>query len=400
MADIKKTISSRLEPLFPVLLYVRYKQVLKSIDNCLSSHPDILFFFPAYHVGGAEKVHLQIMDTVQKLNISTFITHKSASTALKNEFIKRTKCFSDFNLIGNHSYFRKKIALRIAKYLNQVTKPVTIFGCNNIIFYEIIDQLKNPSIKKIDLIHAFSPYADGIENRSLLSIKQLDLRIVINNTTKENIKTQYESSGIPVIELDKIKVIYNPIENCSFVEKNFKKELKCIWVGRGSDEKRPWIFAKIAQKCYELTLPITFSMIGNVKQLIPLQYQSFLNFYGELHDAKKIKKIYQEHDLLITTSIFEGFPLTITEAVCNGLINISTDVGGIGEHIKNRITGYLIPNFEDENLIVEEFVKILQFILKSPENNNQIIKNAFDYIQTTFSKAIFSELYSKYLINE
>jgi glycosyltransferase involved in cell wall biosynthesis len=48
-------------------------------------------------------------------------------------------------------------------------------------------------------------------------------------------------------------------------------------------------------------------------------------------------------DLFLLTSISEGIPLTIIEAMAAGLPVVATDVGGMSEVVANGETGYLAP---------------------------------------------------------
>lgn len=52
---------------------------------------------------------------------------------------------------------------------------------------------------------------------------------------------------------------------------------------------------------------------------------------------------YRRADIFITTSISDGTPVSILEAMASGLPCIATSVGGIPEWIENRTTGFLIP---------------------------------------------------------
>ncbi len=50
------------------------------------------------------------------------------------------------------------------------------------------------------------------------------------------------------------------------------------------------------------------------------------------------------------TSISEGIPVTIIEAMAAGLPVVATDVGGVGEVVVDESTGLLAPSGDDEAL--------------------------------------------------
>ena len=52
-----------------------------------------IFFFPFYHIGGAEKVHLDILNCLDRKDTLTFITNDSMNDGFKDEFKKATHLF-------------------------------------------------------------------------------------------------------------------------------------------------------------------------------------------------------------------------------------------------------------------------------------------------------------------
>lgn len=401
-SKLRALMTKLLEPVLPVLFFLKYKKLCKDLDKCFLEKVDVFFFFPAYHIGGAEKIHLQILLTLQDKKVATFITNKSQTSALKDQFINASDYFIDFNKIGNYIFFQRKLINRLSKKFNNLKYKCTVFGCNSFIFYDIIDEIQNPLIRKIDLLHAFSPYLHGIEKRAVFSVMNLNKRIIINKKTKEDLQHQYQEYNVNKIELNKLINIYNPFTyKCHNERKNFILPLNCLWVGRGSKEKRPWIFARIAERSFEKKLPLRFSMIGNVSSLIPTPLKQYIVFYGEIESETKMQSLYFQHDLLLTTSIYEGFPLTIVEAICNNVVNLSTNVGGISEHITHKKNGFLIDDSErSEEEIINSFIEAMENILNNPTVLAEIRKNAVDYVRATFSMQKFKERYREILINE
>jgi len=52
---------------------------------------------------------------------------------------------------------------------------------------------------------------------------------------------------------------------------------------------------------------------------------------------------YQQADIFITTSISDGTPVSLLEAMASGLPCIATQIGGIPEWVEQNKTGLLIP---------------------------------------------------------
>ncbi len=60
-------------------------------------------------------------------------------------------------------------------------------------------------------------------------------------------------------------------------------------------------------------------------------------------DIKALAKYYQAADIYLHAARAENFPNVILEALACGTLVIATNVGGIGEQIRDGETGYLVP---------------------------------------------------------
>jgi L-malate glycosyltransferase len=63
-----------------------------------------------------------------------------------------------------------------------------------------------------------------------------------------------------------------------------------------------------------------------------------------------IPRLLQAADVFLLTSISEGIPLTLIEAMAAGLPVVSTRVGGVGEVVEDGLTGLLAPSGDDGEL--------------------------------------------------
>lgn len=173
---------------------------------------------------------------------------------------------------------------------------------------------------------------------------------------------------------------------------------KCLFVGRGSVEKRVYLYGKIAEETKKQDLPFEFTAVGDLNHFLPEQFQPYIKVLGEISDPSLLQKIYDEHHILVTTSSYEGFPFTIMESMCKGLINISTDVGGISEHLKHKENGLLVNGATDAE-IIRRFLNNLIELERDRDLCHEISKNAITYARLNFTTETFNNRYREELIN-
>jgi glycosyltransferase involved in cell wall biosynthesis len=75
--------------------------------------------------------------------------------------------------------------------------------------------------------------------------------------------------------------------------------------------------------------------------------ESVVKLVGLRHD---IPQILAAADLFLLTSVSEGIPLTVIEAMAIGLPVVATAVGGVAEVVEDGVTGILAPSGDDSML--------------------------------------------------
>ena len=113
-----------------------------------------------------------------------------------------------------------------------------------------------------------------------------------------------------------------------------------------------------------------------IKEIVSVgRLQEQKNFELLIKAFSKIEKKHVDSKLFIMTSNYEGIPNALIEAMCLGLLVISTDCpcGGPKMFIDNGFNGYLIP-VNDEKCLVETIDKALSDDKKSEELGNNASK--------------------------
>ena len=84
--------------------------------------------------------------------------------------------------------------------------------------------------------------------------------------------------------------------------------------------------------------------------------------------------------------------MVMMEAMSHGVIPISTNVGGINEHIIHNENGLLInEKYEDE--IVNSFCNQILNFIKNSKDKDRISRSAFDYASKHFGIDKFNQSY-------
>ena len=223
--------------------------------------------------------------------------------------------------------------------------------------------------------------------------KQELLNLKITNTTK-----------ISVIKLgfDFSNVLAEKSDHGIFRKKygiSMDKTIIAI-VGRITAIKNHLLFINIAEKLLKFYPDLVFPIIGDgdlrqciEDEILKRNLTDKIFITGFIED---LKPVYSDVDIVLLTSHNEGTPVALIEAMINGKIILSTNVGGISDFIDNNKNGFY---FNDPN--PDLFVKTLSKILNKEYDTNKISENAKKTASEYFSvnrlinevKDLYEELY-------
>lgn len=371
--------------------YIDLIRLKKKLNNT-----KIFFFFPFYHIGGAERVHIDILNVFKDLKTVCIITSKSSNNYFYEEFNSNTELIE---IEAFNNKYQQKYIDKIVSKIND-TKNSVVLGCNSGLFYNLIPLFKN-HVKIIDLIHAFSyEEKNSAEKFSLPLVDRIDNRIILGKKTYTDFEKLYQENEIDLKNLNKIKIIKNKVEvPLNPPLKPTNEKLKILFVGRNSYEKRPGIFFKIAEKCLEKKLAIEFIVIGDFNNLSSTL--SNVKIEGLITNKKTLIQQYTNADLLLITSSREGFPMVILESMAYGVIPISTDVGEINEFINNENkNGFLITNDPDEEKIIIDFVEKITLLLEDNNLLKEMQSHSYQTIEKNYKTEIFTKSYKSLFIKK
>ncbi len=180
-----------------------------------------------------------------------------------------------------------------------------------------------------------------------------DVHFCINQNNAAKLEKEYPES--------KVVRILNPIPMNRPRYSENRNPYELVYIGRFSEEKNPMLIIKaLSMAPLEFTLKLfgEGALEDEMREIVhALDLEGRVEFFGwEENPWTKLENA----GFLILSSRFEGFPLSVVEALLSGMPVISTPVNGVVDIVTPGANGYL---YSQEN--PEELASILQMIFQN-----------------------------------
>ena len=195
--------------------------------------------------------------------------------------------------------------------------------------------------------------------------------------------------------MDKVRVVHNGVDLRKFgrsvsgerIRQEFsirEEEDVVTIVGRLTEEKGHRFFLEAAQKVLAHTQTVRFLIVGDGKLRNGLEalsrdldIEEHVVFFGTRTD---IPQILSASNVVVSSSLSEGFGRVIVEAMAMAKPVVGTRVGGVPEVIIDGVSGILV---EPENS--EEIADATLLLLKDPEHAREMGVAGFNRVKESFS---------------
>jgi len=267
--------------------------------------------------------------------------------------IERKKDIASYDIIQGATYTP-------LAFLHGNIPVFSMFGSTAYGFLKAVPNSKSLNKEHSDLLKIFNELKEkGALNCSasliqpVRDISRIEFHVAKNSrkvvATSQAVKSELIRNGVPQ---EKIEVIWNGIENFWFKakpKKRVKKNAAIVYLGRMGEDGFTIKLKGINRMIYILR---SFSHLD--KLIIGLSEK--IDFYGQIFQEipktvfysnlkrRKVPKILKNNygDIFINPSRYEGFCLSLVEAMSQGLIPVSFSVGVAPEIIKNGQNGFLV----------------------------------------------------------
>lgn len=373
---------------FPIALIFIYPFALLRKKN----PGNYFFFFDRYVIGGAQKVHIDILKSIPGIHKEVYFTRYSPNDKLKQDFygLPETSC-RDIHFWCDNLLIRLFTVHYYVFYLNRY-KNAVIFSSNSTFFYDMLYFLNKENIC-IELLHNFTYGNNGMEFFGLANHKQLDYRLCVDSATVNNIKKQYAENNIPDTYNKRIVLIEPAVDVPQKIDKDFTPPLKVLYAGRGGAQKRIYLLDKIATASIEKNLPIEFHFAGTMMDELSDYVKQRSVIHGEINTQKAMYALYQQCHALLMTSAYEGFPMLIKEGMANGCIPVVTALEGNKMHLSHNKNALLIDDPENEQHVIESGLAHLKWLSENTTELKQLSERCYLYAAKHFDRNIFTDKY-------
>lgn len=331
-------------------------------------------FFP--FKGGIGRHIVEIINQIRDVNIIVF-------SPCKNEIKKHVRLFPFTKRLGKNILFSFLLNFQINKLIKKFNLNIVHLHCGPGGLILLI----KPKAKLICTVHHTyyqqQKYIKGQKWKYVfylferITFKNADKIISVSEDTKNVLMKKYN------INPQKITVIPNGVDTKKFrIIKNIKKiKNSLIFVGRLEERKGIDFLTK--------TIPLVKKKIPNIKLFIvgkgklKTEIEEFIkknNIIKNIEiinyiEDEELVKLYNKCELAIVPSVFEGFGISVIEAIACGLPVVGTNSDGVRSLINTFNNNYLV-DYGNINQLSK--ILIIHFQKNKPfdkTNTKKIISN-------------------------
>jgi len=215
-----------------------------------------------------------------------------------------------------------------------------------------------------------------------LVVPRLEKIITVSKASAKSVAGAYGVSE------SKIGVVYNGVDTELFrPDPNMvKKKNQLVFVGNTEDRKKGirYLLEALLYLPKEVRLKVVDG--GAPRHLVMEELTRRFNIKDRVETTGKIPteqlvQAYQESEIAVVPSVYEGFGFPVAEAMACGLPVVASDGGALPEVVgKNGETGLIVPKQEPRAL-----AKAIKLLIENPELRYKLSENGQKRVRSLFS---------------
>ena len=261
---------------------------------------------------------------------------------------------------------------RYRQYL-KINKIDISIACGNI-FYLLALLSKDKSTKVICWEHSNVYTTSDNQGQTLFRLiasKFADEVVTLTDSDKEGYEKKFKAK--------RVKRIYNPIDPQLDSEVAYDvNSKKILSVGRLCYQKHFEVIPDIALELNKYQNDWVWEIYGSgdakeniEKEIAAYNLEDKVKLKGQVGD---LYKRYKQYSMIVMTSRYEGFPMTLLEGAANGLPMISYDIHtGPDEIIDDGENGFLLKEGD-----IKGMAKQISYLLQNQKARTEFSKKSFE----------------------
>lgn len=309
----------------------------------------IVQIIPTLNIAGAERMASQLAIYQRKMGHDVyFINFYNVNTSITEELRKEG---IEIIYLNKKRGFDITIIFKLWSHLKRIGPDIIHTHLNTLVYVALPSLFMN--IPLIHTVHNIAekeiPYISSKVHKYLYNKKRaipIAISPIINKTICNFYKMQEKQ----------VPTIYNGINlsNCKKKELYSNNINTILHIGRFSEQKNHEMLIEAFSKLV-LDMPHTKLLLAGdgelrsevEKKIKKLHLESNIKLLGVVDN---VFDLLHSVDLFVLPSKYEGFPITLIEALGTGIPVIATDVGGVRDIITDQYSG-LLCELDPEDLV-------------------------------------------------
>lgn len=235
----------------------------------------------------------------------------------------------------------------LCRMIEKFEKNLPIIGItssHNILFYALL-YLKTKYPNQVDIISVVHQGTDIAYKEYTDTAEYINSIIAVS----EDIIKGLEFKGI---KLEKLYHMTCPVKGLKTFCRNYSKKEEPIRIGYAGriekEQKRldylPLLVKELQQRNVDYYMEIAGegAYLNTIRRFIEQEkLENKIKLLGKI-DRKDIPKFWEDKDICVNLSDYEGRSISIMEAMANGAVPIVTKTSGVSEDIQDGINGYIV----------------------------------------------------------